>query len=163
MDPSAKFSLLLFSPHLVALLLPVMLLFPIGIFFTLSVILDPTLSISQALGFAGWVIGPIIAAACLYLIGRWLHTLTLSVLSPRITFFMAWLIFTATLFFALWFDITLLGSISASDKPIRIYLSSSAIVAAGLTLLAQAAAIPWLGYVSKYHSGPQGTRRIFPT
>jgi hypothetical protein len=72
---------------------------------------------------------------------------------------MAWLIFTATLFFILWFDITLLGSISASDKPIRIYLSSTAMVAVGLTLLAQAPAIPWLEFVRKYHSGPQGTRR----
>ena len=54
------------------------------------------------------------------------------------------LVFAPVLFLASWFGFTILTSVGASDKPVHIFLSWTALIAAGLTLLAQPLVILWL-------------------
>jgi NAD/NADP transhydrogenase beta subunit len=59
------------------------------------------------------------------------------------------LVFAPVLFLASWFGFTILTSVGASDKPVHIFLSWTALFAAALTLLAQAFVLPWLYAVSR--------------
>jgi hypothetical protein len=64
--------------------------------------------------------------------------------TSRIVFIAIWGSFTAALFAALWFGVTILTSIGASETPPYIFLRMTALGAAGLTLAGQVFVIPWL-------------------
>ena len=155
MNTASKFSLLVFAPVLIAFLLPTLFPLPAGVLITLLAIFDPTVSFAGAASYGIWVIGPVAAAFGLFLGGRWLHSLCLRGRSPCAAWRVIWAVFSVSLFIAIWIGFTVLTSVGASDKPAHIFLSWTALIAAGLTLLAQGLVIPWLVVVSRMLPGVQ--------
>ncbi|MHB1356336.1 MAG: hypothetical protein ACYCZF_10215 [Anaerolineae bacterium] len=149
MKPSLRFSLIVFAPVFAALIVPSLWLLPTGILLTLIAIADPTLPLSGAISFDLWIIGPLIAAFILFLAGIWLHSLYCNERSRLFTWIVTWTVFTAVLFLAVWLGVTILTSLGASETPIRIFLSFTAMVAAVATLLMQAVVIAWLYIASR--------------
>lgn len=149
MNPASKFSIMLFIPVQIALLLPSIFLLPIGISHTLVAILNPNVSLSGAVAFDLWAVGPFIIVFILFLIGRGLHALHQQLENGQISWGVIWIVFTTALFLALWFDFTVLGGIGAADKPIQIFIGWTALFAGGMTLILQPLAIPWLVALSR--------------
>jgi len=150
---AAKFSLIVFAPVLIAFLIPASFLLPVGVLLTLIAIFDPTIPLSSAATYNLWIIGPALAALGLYFVGRGLYSLHLRRWSHRAIWLATWVIYSVLLFLAIWIGFAILVSVGASDKPIRIFLSLTALFAAGLTLLAQAFVVPWLIAVSRMFPG----------
>ena len=146
---STKFSLLVFAPVLVTFLLPDLFLLPTGILLILITIFDPTVSISDVISFNMWVIGPVLAAFGLFLAGKGLHSHHLRGRSPRVAWMVTWIVFSSALFLAFWIGVIMLTSIGATETPAHIFLGFTALMAAGMTMLAQAFVIPWLVIISK--------------
>ena len=144
MNPTSKFSLLVFAPVLIAFLLPALFLLPTGVLLTLLAIFDPTVPSSSAASYDMWIFGPVAAAFGLFLAGRWLHALFQRGRSPRAAWIVIWAVFSFALFIAIWVGFSVLSSVGASDTRVHIFLSWTALIAAGLTLLAQPLVILWL-------------------
>jgi len=153
MKTTSKFSLLVFAPVLLAFLLPAMFLLPTGVLFTLLAIFDPTVPFSSAASYDMWIFGPVAAAFGLFLAGRWLHALFQRGRSPRAAWIVIWAVFSFALFIAIWVGFSVLSSVGASDTRVHIFLSWTALIAAGLTLLAQPLVILWLYAVSRMLPG----------
>jgi len=153
MKPATKCSLLVFAPVLIVFLLPALLLLPSGVLFTLLAVVDPTVPPSGAVSCDMWIIGPVAAASCLFLAGRWLHPLSPRRRSPRAAWAVIWAVFSLALFIAIWIGFSVLTSVGASDTPVTEFLTWTALVAAGLTVLAHALVIPWLYVVSRLLAG----------
>ncbi len=149
MKTASKFSLLVFAPVLVTFLLPALFLLPAGVLFTLIAVLDPTIPVSSAVNFDMWIIGPVLASFGVFLTGRVLYSRYLRGRSHRSVWESIWAVFSVTLFLAIWIGITILTSIGASETPSSTFLSLTALIAAGVILLAQALVIPWLIFVSR--------------
>jgi hypothetical protein len=81
--PAYKFSMLVFSPLLVALLIPSACLVPSGALLLLIGIFDPLTSLTDSAGYLTWVYAPVLAAAILFLVGVGLHALYLRGMSPK--------------------------------------------------------------------------------
>lgn len=144
MKAAARFSLLVFGPVLIAFLLLALCLLPGAVLFTLTAMFDPTVSVSSAVPFYLWLIGPLLAALGLLLAGMLLYLLPLRGHSPSTFWLATWAILSIGLFLAAWVGVIELTSIGASETPPHIFLRLTALIAAGLTLLAQALVIPWL-------------------
>ena len=153
MKPATKCSLLVFAPVLIVFLLPALLLLPSGVLFTLLAVVDPTVPPSGAVSCDMWIIGPVAAASCLFLAGRWLHPLSPRRRSPRAAWAVIWAVFSLALFIAIWIGLSVLTSVGASDMTAALFVTWTASMAAGLTLLAQALVIPWLYAVSRLPPG----------
>jgi len=153
MKPASQFSLLVFAPVLVAFLLPALFLLPSGVLFTLLAVVDPTVPLSGAVSYDMWIIGPVAAAICLFLVGKRLHSSSLRRRSPRAAWAVIWVVFSAALFIAIWIGLSVLTSVGASDMTAALFVTWTASMAAGLTLLAQALVIPWLYAVSRLPPG----------
>jgi len=158
-NPALRFSLLVFSPLLLALLLPSACLVPSGALLLLIGIFDPATPLTDSAGYLAWIYAPVAAALILFLVGAGLHALYRRGMSPKAFWAAVWAVFTVALFLAAWFDITLLGSIGASDKPIDQYLKYTALTAAIFTLLCQPGVGLWLFFAArKLTSRPASTR-----
>ena len=127
--------------------------------FTLS---ERSLSLPTAFSYGIWIIGPIFAALVLFLIGKGLHFLRLRSHSHLVVWIATWAVFSAGHFLALWFGVTVLGSVGASETPAYIYLRWTALIAAGLTLLGQVLVVPWLIFVSKMLPRVRGLDEMNP-
>jgi hypothetical protein len=144
MKRALGFSTLVFAPLLVAFLLPALSLLPSGVLVTLLSIFDPTISVSEGVGYHAWVCGPIVAAIGLFLAGMWLHSLYLRGRSRKTVWIIIWVIFSAAVFATAWFGISLLTSIGASDYPAGEFFQWTASVAALLTVACQPGVGLWL-------------------
>lgn len=149
MKSASKFSLFVFAPVLITFFLPALFLLPAGVLFTLIAVLDPTIPVSSAVTYDMWIIGPVLAAFGVFFMGRVLYSRYLRGRSHRSVWGSIWGVFSVTLFLAIWIVITILTSIGASETPSSIFLSLTALIAAGVILLAQALVIPWLIFVSR--------------
>lgn len=149
MKTSTQFSLLIFAPLLLGLLLQACFLLPSGVLVTLLAVFDPSVSSTGTLSYWTWVIGPMLAACGIYLTGLGLYRLYRLEGSPWIAWIAIWVFFTVALFLTGWFGITIITSIGASDKPVAIFLSWTALMAAGLATLAQPLVLLWLYAVSR--------------
>ena len=149
MKTSLQFSLVIFAPELFGLLLPAGFLLPSAALMTLLAVFDPTVPFFEAASNWLWVIGPALAAFGLFLAGRGLYAVYRQARSAWAAWIAIWIVFTAALFLTAWFGITVIGSIGASDKPIAIFLSYTALVAAGPTTLAQPLVVLWLYAASR--------------
>jgi hypothetical protein len=149
MKPASQFSLLVFAPVYIAFLLPALFLLPSGVLFTLLAFVDSTVPLSGAASYDMWIMGPVAAAICLFLAGRWLHHLFLRRRSLRTAWLVIWAVSSAALFAGIWIGLSVLTSVGASDMPGALFVTWTASMAAGLTLLAQALVIPWLYAVSR--------------
>lgn len=154
MNSSSKVTLIIFLPVIAAYILPALFLLPVGVTFTLIAIADPTLPFSSAASFDKWIIGPIVAAMIVFYLGRMLVSFYQRGFFPRPMLIAIWGLFTTTLFAALWFGVSILTSIGATETPLPIFLRKTACGAAGLTLFAQFLVIPWLVFIyQKVFSG----------
>ena len=153
MSSSTKFSLLVYAPVLIALLLLALFLLPASVLITLISIFDPTVPFSTAISYGIWVIAPIVAVVSLFLFGRWLHVYSLGGHSSRIVWAIIWVVFSLALFIVIWMVLSILSSIGASDTPARTFFGRTALIAAILTLPSQVFMIPWLYAVSRILPG----------
>jgi len=153
MTAASRFSLLVFAPVLVAFLLTGLFLLPAGELISFIAILDPTIPLSGAASYDRWVVGPFAAVFGLFLAGRWLHSLHARGRRHFAAWMITWAVFSGGLFLAIWFGLTVLTSVGASDKPPVVFLSWTGGVATVLTLLAQALVVPWLYGVSRMGEG----------
>ena len=157
--PAFKFSLLVFSPLLLALLIPTACLVPSAALLLLIGIFDPATPLTDSAGYLAWVYAPVLAALILFLAGAGLHTLFRRGVSRKAFWAAVWAVFTIALFLAAWFGIFLLGSIGASDKPIDQYLKYTALTAAIFTLLCQPGVGLWLYFAARKLTGPPASAR----
>ena len=144
MKTTFGFSALVFAPLLITFLLPALFLLPGGILITLISIFDPTISISEGVGSSAWVCSPIVAAVGLFLAGMWFHSLFLRGRSRKTVWIAIWSVFSFALFLSVWFGITILTGIGASDYPTNRFLQWTASDAALLTLAFQPGVGLWL-------------------
>ncbi len=144
MKRALGFSILVFAPLLIAFLLPALSLLPGRVLVTLLSIFDPTISVSEGLGYHAWVCGPIVVAVGLFLAGVWFHPLYLRGRSRKTAWVIIWVIFSAALFAAAWLGLSLLTSIGASDYPAGEFFQWTASVAALLTVACQPGVGLWL-------------------
>jgi hypothetical protein len=147
--PAFKFSLLVFSPLLLAFLIPSACLVPSAALLFLIGIFDPATSLTDSASYLAWVYAPVLAAAILFLVGTGLHALHRRGMLRKAFWAAVWAVFTIALFLAAWFGIFLLGSIGASDKPIDQYLKYTALTAAIFTLLCQPGVGLWLYFAGR--------------
>ena len=150
---SLEFSLQTFAPILVLSLPPIMILLLIGVINFLLAALDESSSFTSALRFSLWGLGPILFLISLIWVGVELYSLNTARVSLPVKKAMIWMVFSISLFLILWFDLTLIGSISASDKPLPLYLKTTAIMAGFLTLMGQVGVMPWMRYIGCSFSG----------
>ena len=160
MQASSRFSLLVFAPVLVAFLLPTWFLVPNAVLFTLSGIADPTVSLASIVSVDMWAVGPVLAVLGLFFAGKALHRLHLRDHSRAAAWIATWAVCSVAAFVAVGFGLTVFTSLGASDHPIADFLRLTALVAAALTLLAQALLVPWLIAVSKVWIWVQTRKRI---
>ncbi len=153
MSTASKFSLSVFAPALIAFLLPALFLLPLGVLFTLTAMFDPSLSFINVVTYNIWIVGPLLIAMSLFFVGRGLYSLHLRGRSPRTVWLVAWAVSSIALFGAIWTGVIEITSIGASETPLHIFLRFTALIAAVLTLLAQAFIIPWLVNVSRMLPG----------
>jgi len=149
MKANIQFSLVVFAPVLIGLLLPVSILLPAGVILILITALDPAVSASSALSYWAWVIGPMLAVCVIFLTGRGICNLYRRESRPWVAWIAIWIVFIGALFLVGWFGITIFTSFGASDYPVAIFLRWTALMAAGLTTLAQPLVILWLYIASR--------------
>jgi hypothetical protein len=144
MKTAFGFSVIVFAPLFIAFLLPALPLLPSSILVTLFSILDPTISVSEGVGYIAWVCSPIVAAVGLFLTGMWLHSLYLRGRSRKSLWITIWVVFSGAFFTAAWLGISLLTSIGASDYPPDKFFQWTASVAVLLTVVCQPGVVLWL-------------------
>ena len=144
-----EFSLGVFAPILVLLLPPLLALLPMGVINILLAALDESFSLTSALQFSLWGLGPLLFSISLIWVGAGIYSLNPCQVSLPVKKAMLLIVFTISLFLVFWFDLTLVGSISASDKPLPVYLRTTAQMAGILTLTGQVGVFPWLGFTHR--------------
>jgi hypothetical protein len=146
---ASRFSVLVFGPVFIALLLPALFLLPGGVLFTLIAISDHTVPLSSAISYDMWILGPVLITSGLFFAGRGLYSIHLYGNSPRDIWLATWVVFSVLLYIALWIAIIILTSVGASETPMHIFMGITALFAAGLVLPAQVVVVPWLVFVSR--------------
>ena len=138
------FSALIFAPVYMVLLLLALFMLPGCILFSLIAVWDPTVPLSSALAYNVWIIGPLMLGAGLFFTGRCLYSLQIRGSSPFVVILASWVFFSGSLFIAFWICFIILTSVGASETPPQVFLGITAIMAAGMMILAQTLIIPWL-------------------
>jgi hypothetical protein len=149
MKPALRFSLLVFAPLYVAFLTPALLLLPTGVLVTLISMLDARVPVIEAAGYGVWVLGPIVAALGLLVTGIRLHPLWVRGRSHTVAWTVIWVVFSISLFVAMWFGTTIVTSIGASDYETGEFLRWTTAVAVLITLALQPGVGLWL-YVATH-------------
>jgi len=144
-----RYSFEVFWPVLGMLLLPALFLLPGGALMFLVAVLDHTVSIASVAGYEAWVVCPIAGAVIILVSGRWGCAYYVKTEKPRQAWIMLWCIFSAGVFIAAWYAISVITSIGASDYSTTAFLSWTASAAAGLTFVGQIGVIPWLLIATK--------------
>jgi hypothetical protein len=144
---ASRFNVTVFAPVLFAFLFPALFLLPEGVLFTLIAMSDPTVPLTSAFSYDMWIIGPIMIAIGLFCAGRGLYCLYMQGHSFRSVWIATWALFSLMLFLALWTSFIILTSLGASETPMHIFLSLTALFAGGLVLSTQVLVIPWLVHV----------------
>jgi hypothetical protein len=147
MKNSLDFSLQAFSPILVLLLPPALVLASFGLLNLILAISSDLIPLTSSLRYCLWGIGPILFSILLIWSGKACFEGCQPLLSYQAFQIVIWVVFTLALFLTLWFDLTLIGSISASDKPLSLYLRATGLMAGILTMVGQVAVLPWLRFV----------------
>jgi hypothetical protein len=147
---SVPYSLLLFSPVLLLLLLPVPCLGSECILLTLIQLADPSqLEPGGLTGFCAWALGPLLAAAVIFALGLTGYHLTGKDCPRRIDWVGTWALFCLTAFGVAWYAIILVTSIGASETPPEKFLAITALMALTVITLGQPLILLWLFLVSR--------------
>lgn len=149
MQASSRFSLFVFSPLLLMLLLPLMVLFPMTLIqvAALSPSLGSVTSANTAYYWA-WVVGPVLGAAGIFVVGRLCCAWFLRASSRHAAWIFLWGVFTVMSFPVIWYATVVLRSMLPSDGPPNTLrdLTGFAVV---LALVAQPFVLGWLFVVSR--------------
>jgi hypothetical protein len=149
MKPATRFSLLVFAPLYVAFLAPALFLLPASVLVTLLSVLDARVPVTEVADYGLWVIGPIVAALGLLFTGNRLHALYARGRSQKVAWIVIWAVSSMALFGVLWFGMTIVTSIGASDYETGEFLRWTAAVAALITLALQPGVGLWLYLASR--------------
>ena len=148
--------------HSVLLLLPVLLLLvlPVPCLGTQCALLlsiqlaDPSSIEPGGLGgFCAWALGPLLAAAVLFVLGIAAYRLTGRPRTPRINQIAVWALFTLAAFLAACYVTILLTSIGASETPPMEFLRITALLALAAISLGQPLIVLWLYVVDRLWKG----------
>ncbi len=145
---SVRYSLLLFAPLLLLLLLPVPCLGSECILLTASQLADPSSIESGGLaGFCGWALGPLPAAAVIFTLGLLSYRLTSKAGPQQFGRVAVWAMFSLSAYAVAWYTIILVTSVGASETPPMKFLGITALMALAVTVLAQPLVLLWLSLV----------------
>lgn len=147
---SVLYSLLLFFPLLLLLLLPVPCLGSQCALLMAAWLFDPTSFDSGGpSGFCAWALGPLLAAAVIFVLGLASYMLTGRPNARRTGRIAVWALFTATGFLVVWFATILVTSIGASETPPGEFLALTAGMALTVVTLGQPLILLWLSLVNR--------------
>ena len=151
---SVRYSLLLFAPLLLLLLLPVPCLGSECILLTASRLADPSSIESGGLaGFCVWALGPLPAAAVIFALGLLSYRLTSKAGPQQLGRVAVWVMFSLSAYAVAWYAIILVTSIGASETPPIKFLGLTALMALAVTVLGQPLVLLWLSLVDRYWRG----------
>jgi len=148
MKAASRFSLLVFAPLLLVLLLPLALLLPMllidTLFYTTGLGYDDLAGMAR--GWA-WVVGPILGATLIYLIGRSCYRWCNPPHLTRLAWVLLWAMFSLLSLPVAWFGTLVTRAMLPTDAP-PFTPAGLAGVALILALFAQPLVIAWLYIVS---------------
>jgi hypothetical protein len=148
---SVRFSLLLFVPLLVLMLLPVPCLGSECILLTSSRLTDPSSVEPDGLaGFCVWALGPLPAAAVIFALGLLGYRLTGGPYPQQVGRIVVWAMFSLAAYVVAWYGIILVTSIGASETPPMKFLGITALMALAVFVLGQPLVLRWLSLVDRY-------------
>jgi len=153
LQTSSRFSLLVFSPLLIQLLLPLMYLFTMNLlsFPALSSGPDSIEITRMAIQWA-WVVGPIPGAACIFLVGRLSYTWLFRAGATRLSWTILWGIFSILSLPVAWYAVVVLRPVLPSDA-LPYNLKGLTKLAIGIAIVVQPLVIPWLFIASRLWHG----------
>lgn len=153
LEASSRFSLLVFGPLLIVLLLPLMYLFPMTLSHTVALraSLDSIADAKTAIYWL-WVVGPILVAAGIFVVGRLCYPWFLRSSSRRMVWIFLWGVFSLISFPVIWYTVTVLRSVLPTDAPPN-NLKDLTRFAMVLALVVQPAVLGWLFVVSRLLRG----------
>ena len=150
---SVRYSLLLFAPLLVLLLIPVPCLGSECLLLTAIHLSDPSSLDPRGLaGFCAWGLGPLPAAAVVFALGLVGYWLTSATRFQRIDGLAVWAMFTLTALSVAWYGIILVTSIGASETPPMKFLGITALIALAVVVLGQPLVLLWLSLVDRFRT-----------
>jgi hypothetical protein len=138
MQAPSRFSLLVFSPLLIVLLLPLIYMLPMTIFFTAN---------QSALQWV-WVIGPVLGAACIFIVGRLCYLWLKRDSSPPVAWTLIWGVFSVQSLPVIWYATIVLRGMLPSDAPPNT-LRDLTRIALVLAVVAQPFVLGWLVAISR--------------
>lgn len=168
LPPPSKFSLLIYAPLILVLLLPQIYLLHLAVTTTFSWLLsygktDPIPAGDLAQSWA-WVAGPVLGAAVLFGIGRVCYNWINLQGSRQIAWLCLWGTYLLASQPAIWFLLVFLVGIVPADHPANIW-KGLGIAATALALVAQPFVAGWLYAVSRMTrkiGGPKPTSAVTP-
>jgi hypothetical protein len=148
--PSVLYSLLLVSPLLLLLLLPVPCLGSECMLLTSIQLADPSqLEPGGLAGFCAWALGPLPAAAIIFTLGLAGYHLTGKGPACRLQWVATWALFCLSAYVVVWYAIILVTSIGASETPLEEFLAITALMALTVITLGQPLILLWLSLVNR--------------
>jgi len=151
---SVRYSLLLFAPLLVPLLLPVPCLGSECLLLTSTQLIDPSSMDPGGLaGFCGWALGPLPAAVVVFVLGLLGYRLTSKARLQQFGRVAVWAMFSLSAYVVAWYAIGLVTSIGASETPPMKFLGITALMALAVIVLGQPLVLLWLSLVDRYWKG----------
>lgn len=147
---SVRYSLLLFAPLIVLVLIPVPCLGSECLLLTAIHLADPSSLEPRGLaGFCAWGLGPLPAAAVIFALGLVGYWLTSGTCPQRIGRLAVWAMFTLTALLVAWYGIILVTSIGASETPPTKFLGITFMMALAVIVLGQPLVLLWLSLVDR--------------
>jgi hypothetical protein len=149
MQASSKFSLLVFGPLLVMLLLPLAYLFPMTLFdiAAVSSSINPNKASETARHWT-WVVGPVLVAAFIFIMGRLCYGWLTRPGARRAAWVFLWGFFSLMSLVAIWYAAIVLRSLLPTDAPLNT-LKDLTSIAVLLALVSQPGVLGWLFAVSR--------------
>jgi hypothetical protein len=149
MQASSRFSLLVFGPMLIALLLPLMVLLPMTLIYVAAFSPSPdAIEVANTAHYWAWVVGPVLGATVIFVVGRLCYAWFLRANSRRAAWIFLWGVFSVMSFPVIWYVTVVLRSMLPSDAPPNT-LRGLTDIAVVLALVAQPAVLGWLFAVSR--------------
>ena len=147
---SILYSMLLFFPLLLLLLLPVPCLgSQCALLVSIRVIEPSSLDPGGPGGFCAWALGPLPAAAVIFALGLAGYWLTGRPNPRRIGWAAVWVMFTTVGYLVAWYAIILVTSIGASETPLGEYLAITSLMALTVVAIGQPLILFWLSLVNR--------------
>lgn len=147
---SMQYSLLLFFPLLLLLLLPVPCRgVQCALLVSIRLVEPSSLDPGGTGGFCAWALAPLPAAAIILALGLAGYWLTGRPNHRRIGWAAVWAMFTTIGYLVVWYAIILLTSIGASETPLEEFLAITSLMALTVIVIGQPLILFWLSIVHR--------------